>query len=113
METKDTIYKLLRSAELATFVTKGFFEGSADDLRDGFVHLSTDAQLNGTLEKHFSGEFNIFALDCRPLMNSAELVWETSRGGALFPHLYRAMQLSDVAAIYPLPQSKWPPSHKG
>ena len=31
------------------------------------------------------------------------LKWEVSRGGALFPHLYREMRLSDVAWAQPLP----------
>jgi uncharacterized protein (DUF952 family) len=31
------------------------------------------------------------------------LKWEPSRGGALFPHLYREMRLSDVAWAQPLP----------
>jgi uncharacterized protein (DUF952 family) len=33
----------------------------------------------------------------------AALKWEPSRGGALFPHLYREMRLSDVAWAQPLP----------
>ena len=31
------------------------------------------------------------------------LKWEVSRGGALFPHLYREFRLSDVSWAQPLP----------
>jgi len=31
------------------------------------------------------------------------LKWEPSRGGDLFPHLYRDLRLSDVAWAQPLP----------
>jgi uncharacterized protein (DUF952 family) len=31
------------------------------------------------------------------------LKWEPSRGGALFPHLYHALRLSDVVWAQPLP----------
>lgn len=31
------------------------------------------------------------------------LKWEASRGGALFPHLYRALRMDDVAWAQPLP----------
>ncbi|WP_226573781.1 DUF952 domain-containing protein [Acuticoccus sediminis] len=108
MEESGTIYKLLRPTELATFVTKWTFEGSEDDVRDGFIHLSTEGQMSGTLEKHFSRDSNIFALDCSLLIGTAKLVWEPSRGGQLFPHLYRPLQMSDVRAIIPLPGKIWP-----
>ena len=31
------------------------------------------------------------------------LVWEPSRGGALFPHLYAALQTSAVLEVHPFP----------
>lgn len=66
----------------------GIFHGSADDVRDGFIHLSTAHQLAGTLEKHFSGQKGLIlaAFDADAL--GSQLKWEPSRGGDLFPHLY-------------------------
>ena len=37
-------------------VPTGAFAGSADDLRDGFIHLSTREQLAGTIAKHFAAK---------------------------------------------------------
>lgn len=103
-----TIYKLLRRSELATLITTDRFGGSSDDVRDGFIHLSTAEQVPGTLAKHFSSDSNIFALDCRRLLQDSELRWEQSRGGALFPHLYRPLTIGDVTGIFPLHENKWP-----
>jgi uncharacterized protein (DUF952 family) len=92
------IFKILRADEWAAFEADGMFAGSADDLRDGFIHLSTDDQLVGTLARHFAGEAGLVvvrvAVEADPMLR-----WETSRGGALFPHLYRPLVRGDVAEV--------------
>ena len=54
---------------------------------EGFVHLSYAPQLAGTLGAHFQGVDAVTLLELDPARLS-ELVEETSRGGALFPHHY-------------------------
>jgi len=95
-DVPELVYKILRPSERETFERYGRFTGSADDERDGFVHLSTREQLAGTLAKHFADEeeLTILALDV-PAMGQA-LRWEPSRGGVLFPHLYGAILASMV-----------------
>ncbi len=92
------IFKILRAAEWGSLQAEGSFAGSADDLRDGFIHLSTDAQLPGTLARHFAGEAGLVvvrvAVEADPMLR-----WEESRGGALFPHLYRALLRGDVVEV--------------
>ena len=92
------VYKLLRAAEWASFETGGAFAGSPDDVRDGFIHLSTAEQLPGTFAKHFAAEADavVVILDAAAL--GPALRWERSRGGALFPHLYRALGREEVLA---------------
>lgn len=91
------IYKILRATEWESLVEKGQFSGSPDDLRDGFIHLSTDDQLAQTLARHFAGERGLViaeaAVAADPLLR-----WEESRGGALFPHLYRPLARADIVA---------------
>ncbi|MGQ5702598.1 DUF952 domain-containing protein [Sandaracinobacteroides sp. A072] len=91
------IYKIFRAGEWAAFEAGGRFEGSADDLRDGFIHLSTGEQLEGSISRHFSGERGLVIAEIRAGDDPA-LRWEESRGGALFPHLYRPLLLADVAS---------------
>jgi uncharacterized protein (DUF952 family) len=96
------VYKILRAAEWAAFKRDGRCAGSADDLRDGYIHLSTDAQMAGTLAKYFAGEVvTVLTLDTDPLGDA--LRWEASRGGMLFPHLYRALDRRDVIAVSDAP----------
>lgn len=65
----------------------GVFTGAAIDLADGFIHLSSEAQVEETARRHFSGQENLMlvAFEARTL---ASLRWEASRGGALFPHVH-------------------------
>jgi uncharacterized protein (DUF952 family) len=99
-----TVYKVLRPAEHEVLERDGRFVGSPDDERDGFVHLSTREQLEGTLAKHFEGEeaLVILALDTSAMGDA--LRWEPSRGGALFPHLYGAILKSMVLGIEVRPE---------
>lgn len=89
------IFKILRAAEWVSFQADGVFAGSADDRRDGFIHLSTEKQLEGTLAKHFAGEAGLVVVQVG-VEDDPALKWEVSRGGARFPHLYRPLRMADV-----------------
>ena len=90
------IYKVLRAAEWAEFDREGRSRGSAVDRTDGFVHFSTAQQLATTLSRHFAGETGLTLLALDADRAGAALRWEPSRGGALFPHLYRALDRGDI-----------------
>lgn len=93
------IIKLLRAAEWAQFQAAGVFAGSADDVRDGYIHISTPEQAPGTLAKWFAGEAGVVALTLDAEALAADLRWEASRGGQLFPHLYRELKLDEVIDV--------------
>lgn len=93
------IIKLLRAAEWAQFQAEGVFAGSADDLRDGYIHISTPEQAPGTLAKWFAGDVGVMALTLDADALGAALKWEESRGGQLFPHLYRPLRLDEVIEV--------------
>jgi uncharacterized protein (DUF952 family) len=97
-----TIYKICERALWEQAEAERIFAGSPADVRDGFIHFSTAAQLPGTAAKHFAGmpDLILVAVDADTL--SAQLKWETSRGGELFPHLYAALPLSAVRWARPL-----------
>lgn len=88
------IYKILRPAEWALLCREGQTHGAPVDLTDGYIHFSTAEQVAGTAAKHFAGEVDLWLLAVSG--EDAALKWEPSRGGALFPHLYRPLRLSDV-----------------
>jgi uncharacterized protein (DUF952 family) len=96
------IYKLLRHDEWTAFETAGETEGAPVDRADGFVHFSTRDTLAGTLARHFSGETGLVLLAVEADRLGPALRWEVSRGGALFPHLYRRLLRADIAWARPL-----------
>jgi uncharacterized protein (DUF952 family) len=91
-----TIYKICERAQWRAAEAAGQFRGSTVDERDGFIHFSTAAQLAETASKHFAkaADLMLVAVDSAAL--GAELKWELSRGGDLFPHLYAALPLKTV-----------------
>jgi uncharacterized protein (DUF952 family) len=97
------IFKIFRAPEWATLRDTGTTLGAPVDIADGFVHFSTADQVAETAAKHFAGEDDLFLLGLEADTLGEALKWEPSRGGALFPHLYRALTLEDVAWAQPLP----------
>lgn len=97
------VLKILRAPEWAAFEAEGRFAGSPLDRADGFVHLSTPAQAEETARRHFSGEEGLWLVALDETRLAPELAWEPSRGGDLFPHLYREMRAEDVLWSAPLP----------
>lgn len=97
------IFKIFRRPEWQAFVAAGQTDGAPVDLADGFIHLSTAAQVAGTAARHFTEESDLVLVAVRDDALVPELRWEPSRGGALFPHLYRPLRISDVVWDKSLP----------
>jgi uncharacterized protein (DUF952 family) len=97
-----SIFKILRPAEWQAFGSARHFEGSTDDLRDGFIHFSTVAQVSGTLSRHFTSEQEIVILRVASAPLGNALRWEPSRQGTLFPHLYRPLRIEEVQESWTL-----------
>lgn len=97
------IYKILRSDEWAALQAKGETAGAPIDVADGYVHFSTAAQVRETAAKHFAGVQGLMLLAFDEATITGDLRWEPSRGGALFPHLYAPLRLSDMVWAKDLP----------
>lgn len=97
------IYKILRAPEWQALQSDGSTKGAPVDMADGYIHFSTAAQAPETAAKHFAGAEGLWlvAVDTGSLRDAIK--WEPSRGGALFPHLYRPLRLGDVIWAEPLP----------
>ena len=91
----EHIYKILRQKEWEELKAKGGFRGSADDRRDGFIHLSTKTQIQGTLDKHYQDGDDIILAEVMA-RDLAGLKYEISRGGAEFPHLYGPLSAKHI-----------------
>lgn len=97
------IYKIAPGALWRKAEAQGTFAGAPVDAADGYIHFSTAAQVRETAAKHFAGQDDLLlaAIDGDRLGEA--LKWEPSRGGALFPHLYAALDLAAVVWVRPLP----------
>lgn len=95
-----TAYKVLTAEQMATLEREESFAGAPIDLADGYIHLSTAAQLTETVDKHFAGQrdLHVAAVDLGSF--GAGLKWEESRGGQLFPHLYGGPLLLETVIAY-------------
>lgn len=107
------IYKILRAPEWARLRAERRSDGAPVDLADGYIHFSTLEQAPETAAKHFTHEDGLMLVAVETDRLGDALKWEPSRGGALFPHLYRALRLEDIAWAQPLPlengRHKFPP----
>ncbi len=99
--TDQLVYKALRAEEVAPSEAAGV-SCAAVDAADGYVHLSTREQLGETLARHFAGltGVRLYAFEASRLGEA--LKWETSRGGALFPHLYAPLPLAGACGSWTL-----------
>ena len=89
-------YKIFTAAQWGQFQADGVFAGAPVDLADGYIHLSTMDQLQGTLDKHFAGQTGLVIAEIDLGLLGDTIRWEVSRGGALFPHIYGPLPLSAI-----------------
>ncbi len=103
---EQTVYKILTFEEWESFSTKGVFEGSEIDKRDGFIHLSTASQVEGTLNKYFIDQKKIMLVALGKADMGSDLKFEPSRNGENFPHYYDRLKTDFV----PRPKSAAKPA---
>ena len=98
-----TIYKICPNMLWGEAERAGVFRGAPVDARDGFIHFSSAMQVRDTATRYFAGaaDLMLIAVDADALGDA--LKWEVSRGGELFPHLYRDLPLAAVRWVKSLP----------
>ena len=97
------IYHMCRREEWDAACATGAYQGSSQDIADGFIHFSTAEQLPESARRHRAGQAGLVVIAADPAALGAALRWEPSRSGALFPHLYGALPAGAVAWVRDLP----------
>ncbi len=95
------VYKVASTAEWEEAGRAGVFLGAPIDKRDGYIHLSTAAQVEKTVSLYFADRDDLVLAALEAERFGAALKWEPSRGGDLFPHLYATLPLDQVAWARP------------
>ena len=97
------VYKIVPASLWQAAREAGHFDGSPIDVTDGFIHFSTAAQAVETAARHFAGQSGLLLVAVDGAALGEALVYEPSRGGDLFPHLYGPLPMSAVLSESPLP----------
>lgn len=98
------IYKIFTAEQWASLDATGTFAGAPIDLADGYIHASTAEQAQETTDKHFAGVEGLMLAALDVATFGDDLVWEPSRGGQDFPHIYnRPLKRGDVVWVRPMP----------
>jgi len=98
----ELVYKILRKEDWQAAQRTGAYHGSADDRRDGFIHLSAAHQLQGTAAKHFRNQADLVLVSFKASDLGPGLKWETSRANDLFPHLYESLPAGSAVECHEL-----------
>ncbi len=94
------VYKIFTQSEWHAFEASGSFAGSSDDKRDGFIHLSSKAQVPSTLAHHYAAADHLMLARVDFGKDSQKyLKWEISHSGDRFPHFYGILARSDITAF--------------
>jgi uncharacterized protein (DUF952 family) len=97
------IYKIVAASAWREAERQGVFRGSADDLRDGFIHFSAASQVAGTANKHFLGLDGLLLIEIDADRLGEALRFERSRNDEEFPHLYGELDLGAVTGVFDMP----------
>lgn len=94
------IFHLATPEEWTAAGARGVVEPTAF-ATEGFVHCSTRAQLDGTIERHFAGVDELVLLRLDEASLGPDLRWAESRPGERYPHVHRPIALAEVLEIIP------------
>ena len=94
-----TAFKILSRADWRASLAEGAYDGSPDDHADGYIHLSAADQLAVTAAKHYAGQSDLMLVEVDLDALGDSLVWEPSRGGALFPHIYGPLPVAAARGV--------------
>ena len=97
------IYKICPRVLWRDAEATGRLVGAPVDLADGFIHFSTAEQAVETAARHFAGSADLVLVAVEADDLGPALRFESSRGGALFPHLYGDLPLAAVRSVVDLP----------
>lgn len=97
------VFKIAPAALWGEAEAAGRFAGAPVDLADGYIHFSTAGQVAETARRHFAGQADLLLVAVSADLLGENLRWESSRGGAIFPHLYGVLPLAAVRWVRPLP----------
>jgi uncharacterized protein (DUF952 family) len=97
---EDFVYRLIAAADWRVAQEGGVVAPSDVDRRDGYIHLSTRAQVSETARRYYSHCEDLVALELKATDFGTALKFELAPSrGEFFPHLYAALPTSAVRRV--------------
>ena len=94
-----TIYHLTTAPEWHQAKQKGRYESSSL-AEEGFIHCSEERQIQGVLERYFSGKKDLVKLLIDTTLLTSPLYYDWSPSiEDTFPHIYGPINLDAVTAV--------------
>jgi uncharacterized protein (DUF952 family) len=95
-------YKIMLGGELSILKNLGRFEGTAADLDEGFIHLSSPSQIDRVVKKYYSEVVDVYIVAVAIDTLGENIKWEEASNGQIYPHLYGDLELSSVIDYSPI-----------
>lgn len=90
------IYHITTKEEWETAITQGFYV-AVSVASEGFMHCSTDKQVEGVLQRYFAGKTGLVKLTIDTTKLVARLQYDFSPSvNDMFPHIYGRLNLDAV-----------------
>jgi len=100
----DRYLHLVTPAEWAASVAAGV-HAPPSLAAQGFVHLSTPAQVDRTVARHYADVADLLVVEVDPARLEAPVVFEEGEPGEWFPHLFGPLELAAVVDVRPWVES--------
>lgn len=82
------LYRISPEEEWAASQAAGALQGGELDTSSGYIHLSTGAQVSGTLAMFFAGRTDLYLLKVDSSKLGDGLRYDEVEGVGIFPHFY-------------------------
>ncbi|WP_338874182.1 DUF952 domain-containing protein [Spirosoma sp. SC4-14] len=92
------IYHVVPAKDWARFETAPMYEANSLQ-NEGFIHLSTESQVAGVLERYYQNATDLLLLHVDPARLTSELRYEVATNNELFPHLYGPLNKDAIVRI--------------
>jgi uncharacterized protein (DUF952 family) len=94
----EHIYHITSRRQWLNALKEGLYRGDTLDT-EGFIHCSTAAQVVPVANARFRGRSDLVLLKLDPGLLHAELRYEPSEPGQLFPHIYGPLNPNAVVDV--------------
>jgi uncharacterized protein (DUF952 family) len=95
------IYHVITPEALETARQQGWYE-AASLASEGFIHLSTQVQVSGVLQRYYSHQPLVYVLEINEQLLTAPLRYELAPAvNENFPHLYGRLNWNAVVQVLP------------